>query len=112
MRFKVDENLPAEIVDLLRGEDYDAMSILQQQMGGREDDWIAEVVRQEHRALITLDLDFADIRKYPPEDYHGIVVLRLATQDKRTLVSVFRRLLPLLKSEPLTGTLWIADEPH
>jgi hypothetical protein len=28
-------------------------------------------------ALVTRDLDFGDVRRYPPEQYAGIVVLRL-----------------------------------
>jgi hypothetical protein len=28
-------------------------------------------------ALLTRDLDFANIRQYPPEDYAGLIVLRM-----------------------------------
>jgi hypothetical protein len=31
---------------------------------------------------VTLDLDFANIRAYPPGKHAGIVVLRLKHQDK------------------------------
>jgi hypothetical protein len=45
-------------------------------------------------AILTRDLDFADIRRYPPEGYHGIVVLRLpdaaVAQD---IVSVVKRFM-------------------
>ena len=27
--------------------------------------------------LVTRDLDFADVRRYPPETFHGIVVMRM-----------------------------------
>jgi hypothetical protein len=36
------------------------------------------VARATRAALVTRDLDFADVRQYPPEHYEGIVVLRLS----------------------------------
>ncbi|HRY14259.1 MAG: DUF5615 family PIN-like protein [Candidatus Competibacteraceae bacterium] len=110
MRFKVDENLPVEIADLLRRHHYDAMTILEQQMTGQPDEVVADVCQREHRVLITLDLDFSDIRRYPPENYAGIIVLRPANQGVGAVLRLTQRLLPLLSHEPLTGLLWIVDE--
>jgi hypothetical protein len=62
------------------------------------------------RAFLTLDLGFADIRSYPPADNAGIIVIRLARLQRSTIVSVVRRLIEILKSEPLIGKLWIVDE--
>ena len=39
---------------------------------------IAARAQKTGAALLTRDLDFANIRQYPPEDYAGIVVPRLA----------------------------------
>ncbi|MEE9602948.1 MAG: DUF5615 family PIN-like protein [Thermoguttaceae bacterium] len=109
-KFKVDENLPTEAVDVLRDAGHDAMSVVDQQMGGRPDTDIAAVCRQEDRVVVTLDLDFADIRAYPPADYPGIIVLRLARLDKRRVLSVMQRLTALVEQEPLSDKLWIVDE--
>jgi len=109
-KFKLDENLPTEAADVLRGTGHDAVSVRDQQMGGRPDTDVAAVCRQEDRAVVTLDLDFADIRAYPPADYPGIIVLRLAQLDKRRVLSVMQRLTGLLEQESLAGKLWIVDE--
>jgi len=66
MKFKVDENLPLEVVVLLRSADHQAITIHEQQMTGEADPRITEVCQQEERALVTLDLDFANVRSYPP----------------------------------------------
>jgi predicted nuclease of predicted toxin-antitoxin system len=79
MRFKVDENLPTELTQLLVERGHDAHTVLDQRLGGSPDARIAEVCKREDRALITLDLGFADIRAYPPADYSGLVVFRLRT---------------------------------
>ena len=109
-KFKLDENLPAEIATLLAGAGHDAVTVPQQRLGGRPDPDIALICQQETRAIITLDLDFADIRAYPPADYAGIIVLRLHHLDKVRILSLFRRVLPLLDNEPLIGNLWIVEE--
>jgi len=80
---KVDENRPAEASALLQQAGHDALSVHDQQLVGSADSGIAAVCRREGRALLTLDLDFADIRAYPPEDYSGIVVMRLARQERQ-----------------------------
>jgi predicted nuclease of predicted toxin-antitoxin system len=42
--------------------------------------------------LLSRDLDFANIREFPPEDYAGIVVLRLPDDaTARTIVEVVER---------------------
>ena len=79
-------------------------------MVGGSDVNLAEVCRREGRAIVTLDLDFSDIRSYPPSDYAGIIVLRPARLGKPHVLSIIRRLLPLLEDEPLSAKLWIVDE--
>lgn len=108
--FKFNENLPGEAAEMFRQAGYDALGVLDQRMGGHTDRRLAEVCKAEGRALVTLDLDFADIRVYPPLDYAGIIVLRPHRQDKPHVLWLLRRLLTSFKMEPLAGTLWIVDE--
>jgi len=110
MRFKVDENLPIEVAQLLREAGHDVYSVHEQGLVGAKDQVLAEVCQSENRALVTLDTHFADIRTYPPENYSGLIVLRLARQDKPHVLEVMRRALKLFSSEAVEGKLWIVDE--
>ena len=110
LAFKVDENLPDEVARILRDAGYDAVTIGTQKLSGTPDARLADVVLGEGRALVTLDLDFADIRAYPPERYPGIIVLRVRRQDKSHVCSVMERMVRLLGVEPVVGRLWVADE--
>ena len=74
------------------------------------DDELAEVCKREGRVLITLDLDFGDIRAYPPHEFPGILVLRLRKQDRASVLGALRRLLPVLEHTPPDGELWLVDE--
>jgi predicted nuclease of predicted toxin-antitoxin system len=110
MKFKIDENLPIEVAEILNQKGYDAKTVIDQNLCGEDDPEIASVFQTEERVLITLDTDFGDIRTYPPGKYPGIIVLRLKRQDKPYILNVFTRIIDLLESEPLKSHLWIVDE--
>lgn len=110
MRFKADENLPEEVAELLRSAGHDAHSVLDEGIGGAPDGSIARICQEEDRILLTLDLDFADIRSYPPSAYPGIIVIRLRRQDKHSVLAILPRILALFDSEEIRNTLWIVDE--
>lgn len=110
MKFKVDENLPLEVASLLEENGHHSVTVSEQNLGGEPDIRIADVCRMEKRALITLDTDFSDIRTYPPNDYHGLVVLRLRKQDKTHVLSVLSQLMDILRKEPIDHHLWIVEE--
>ncbi len=76
MRFMIDENLPVEVALRLRTAGHDATTVTQQDMVGDPDTTLLEACRREQMALVTLDLDFADIRTYPPEQHSGFGVIR------------------------------------
>ena len=110
MKFKIDENLPIELAALLQDEGYDASTIYSESLKGAKDPTVIAVCQDEQRVLVTLDLDFADIKTYPPQNYAGIIVLRPYRQDKPYLLSFFQKLIPAINQHPLKGHLWIAEE--
>jgi predicted nuclease of predicted toxin-antitoxin system len=109
MRLKTGENIPVEAVDLLRAAGHDALSVFDQSLAGRPDRKIASVCKQEDRVFITLDTDFSDIRTYPPADYPGFLVLRLARQSVPEVTRLIGRLLEMLKTDDCHGQLWIVE---
>ena len=110
MQFKIDESVHSEAAALFRRHGHDAVTVHDQGLRGASDSRVAEVSRREGRVLVALDLDFADIRTYPPAEYRGLIVLRVKDQSRPAALSVLERILPLLATEPLVGKLWIVDE--
>ena len=110
MRFKIDENLPPEASALLRNNGHDALTVWDQGLQGRADNHIASVCQSEKRAFMTLDLDFADIRTYPPDQYSGLIVLRLSSQSRAHVLRILQNLISILSQESVGGRLWIVDE--
>ena len=109
MKFKADENVPSEAIELLRAAGHDAASVFDQSLSGRPDCDIASVCKSEGRILITLDTDFSDIRTYPPADYPGLLVLRLAKQSAPEVIRVLRRLLEMFETNDCRNQLWIVE---
>jgi predicted nuclease of predicted toxin-antitoxin system len=112
MKFKTDENLPVEVVTVLCDHGHDAISVIDQNLAGSVDGVVANVCKTEQRVLMTLDLDFADIRTYPPEEYSGIIVMRPKVQTISAIVSLTEQVVRLLESSSPAGQLWILDEFH
>jgi predicted nuclease of predicted toxin-antitoxin system len=110
MRFKIDENLPVEVAVLLQEAGHSAETVYSEGLQGASDAFLIEECRKENRALVTLDLDFGDVRNYPHDHHAGMIILRPRSQDKVSLISLIRRLLVVLQIETTSVTLWIVDE--
>ena len=110
MDFKIDENLPIDVANLLRQAGYDAITVLEERLGGPSDLDLAAVCQAEQRTLITLDTGFADIRAYPPAQFPGLIVLRVHRQDKPYVLGVVERLVPMFSKESVEHRLWIVEE--
>jgi predicted nuclease of predicted toxin-antitoxin system len=109
VRFKVDENLPREVSDLLSRAGHDAISVGEQGLSGSDDARIYQRCQDEERALITLDVGFANLQAYDPKSSFGVIVLRLARQDKPLVLDAMTGVLPVLEREPLDKRLWIVE---
>lgn len=113
MRFKVDENLPLEAANALRACGHDVHTVADEGLRGAKDPVVVAACAQEGRALLTLDLDFANIVAYPPGRYPGLLVLRPARQSARVVMRVIEQVLAPRLDAPgldLTGRLWIVDD--
>ena len=84
-------------------------TVADESLSGANDAIVAGASRSEDRILVTLDLDFANIRAYPPGEHSGIIVLRVKHQDKLTVLVHLRRLTAALARRNPAGELWIVD---
>ena len=109
MKFKVDENLPAECALIFREAGFEAATVAEQNLSGAEDSVLFERCRAEGRVLVTLDLDFANVQAYPPGSHSGIVVVRSSSQDKATLISILKRIVPVLIQRSPERQLWVVE---
>ena len=109
MKFKIDENLPKEISEILRKNGYQSSSVNEQQINGIQDEELIDICLKEKKCLITSDLDFANILIYPPDKYYGIVVFRSQKMIKKIQLMLLKNFLELLPTIEIKGRLWIIE---
>lgn len=110
MKFKIDENLPAEIAADLRAAGHDADTATEQGMSGAPDSIILARVQSEGRVMLTMDKGIADVRAYPPQQYAGIILFRPRTAGRAYTLAFVRQHLPALLQSSLAGHLFVVSE--
>jgi predicted nuclease of predicted toxin-antitoxin system len=111
MRFLIDANLPRAAIVVCQKFGHQVEFARDIGLAAASDAQIAERARESGAALLTRDLDFADVRRYPPDQYPGIVVLRLPdTTVAREIARILERfLMEPGFLEPLAGRLAIVE---
>jgi predicted nuclease of predicted toxin-antitoxin system len=110
MKFKLDENFGVRTQKIFLPHDHDVLTVREQQLQGCADQTMYDVCRSEHRCLVTLDLDFADVLRFPPQQAHGIVVIRVPQNPTLLLVEqLIRQFLKALETMTIDKKLWIVE---
>ena len=110
MRFKLDENLGSRSARLFPEAGHEVETVFDEGLSGACDEVVFEACIRENRCLLTLDLDFADVVRFPPHKTAGIAVLRLPKGASLSLLEKFvRDLFSMLEVELITGRLWIVE---
>ncbi len=76
--FKLDENLSRHLKAELQAIGFDARTVEEEGLLSRPDQEVAAAAKQEDRILLSLDLDFANVVRFPPGTHPGIVLFRPA----------------------------------
>lgn len=110
LRFKLDENIPRRVESGLRDVGNDVETAQSEGLAGVLDPHLLAACIAEDRILVTLDLDFADIRTYPPGSHRGVWVLRPAEQSFASILELALAGVRLASVERTGGQLWVIDQ--
>lgn len=109
MKLKLDENLDERLADRLCRSGLDVSTVRRQGLGGTSDDALFRRCRQEERALVTLDLDFANPLRFPPKGTAGVIVLRLRRPLLANVRALVDTLTEMLSRSSPRNQLWIVE---
>ena len=109
MKLKLDENIDTRLARLLGGAGHDAVTVGEQDLHGTHDIELYQICISENRALVTLDIDFSNILRYPPDGTPGLVVLRGPDDLFVTTRILVETLLEALNKESPLNQLWIIE---
>jgi predicted nuclease of predicted toxin-antitoxin system len=76
MKLKLDENLSRHLKPVLIALDHDVLTAADENLLSQPDTEIARAAKGEKRMLLTLDIEFADLRKHPPGSHPGVILFR------------------------------------
>jgi len=86
-RLLVDEDLPRSLAAELRARGHDACHVRDRGLRGRSDDDILAAAVAEDRAVVTADVGFASLLRYPLGTHAGIVVARFPSWIPNAVVA-------------------------
>jgi len=92
---------------IAHGNDVD--TVVNEGLGGADDDHVSAAAKREGRMLLTLDLDFSDITRFPPGNHPGIVVSRVPEPRPSLVTAALTGLLARHSLDDLAGCVVIAQ---
>lgn len=108
MKVKLDENLGLLGKSLLEADGHDVMTVAEQQLSGAEDESLYQHCRDEARILVTLDHDFGQTIRFPPEATAGIAVLECSGRISPAMVLArITELASLLRTKSIDRELFV-----
>jgi predicted nuclease of predicted toxin-antitoxin system len=79
-------------------------------LSGEDDEVVWQQACAEGRFFITLDLDFSDVRRFPPGTHPGILLLRSRRGSRQAVLDVLAWVVREYPLTTLAGYLVVADE--
>jgi predicted nuclease of predicted toxin-antitoxin system len=109
-KIKLDENFPPSFLSLFQSETIDASSVYAQNISGADDNLVYKICQEEGRALVTFDLDFANIIRYPAHESAGIIVCRLRKKiNLNDIQGLCKTLVKIISENELSDKLFIVE---
>lgn len=110
LKIKLDENVGRRGSELLKAAGHDVMTVREQNLGGATDEALFDVCASEGRTLVTLDHDFGQVTRFPPERSAGVVVLEVGPRASlSSILARLREFLAVSRDHSVIGSLWIVE---
>jgi predicted nuclease of predicted toxin-antitoxin system len=109
VKFLADECTFAPTVEFLRNEGWKVVTVREVGLRGAKDPEVLSKARKMGAVLLTRDSDFGDIRRFPPADHCGVIVLKMTSRTSDEVHAVLRKMLKEVKEGEFAGTLFIVD---
>lgn len=93
-RFLADENIAPRVIDALKKEKFNVLSVYEKGLSAAPDEKILKTAQKEKRIILTHDKDFGNLVRQSYQSHGGVILLRLRNQSPQ---NVIHNLIPFLK---------------
>lgn len=115
MNILADECVYKATVILLRSWGHDVLTAQEAGLAGKPDEEILAYAVRHERVLITIDMDFSNVRHYIPKLHKGIIVAKNAPAQRKSSAQSFGTIAEQHGSRPvkrITGYRRSEQVPH
>lgn len=99
MRFFVDHCVPRSIGEVLESDGHEVIRLSDRLRIDAEDSAVIKEAQKIGAILLSLNGDYADLLRYPPDEYGGIVALQVRNRPE-AIPSIVDKLLGYLEQHP------------
>jgi len=110
MRIIANENIFEPIIEWLRANGHEVISIREVGLSGASDDEIYEKAVKQKLVILTMDKDFSRMLRFPPERCGGIIVAKIYRLSVNETTKFFSRYFKELDEEKIAGKLVIITQ--
>ena len=112
MKLKLDENLSRHLKPVLIELGQDVLTAADENLLSHPDTEIAQAAKDEQRMLMTLDVEFADLRKYPPGSHPGVILFRPLSLSPLSVNSFITDFVRRTDLDKLAACVAVVDPVH
>jgi predicted nuclease of predicted toxin-antitoxin system len=109
LRIKLDENISRHLKSSIETFGHNVQTVEEENLLSEPDTKIAFVSKSENRMLFTLDIEFADLRKYPPGNHPGIVLFRPRNKSIPTVNQLILDFIRQINLDEITQCVVVVD---
>jgi predicted nuclease of predicted toxin-antitoxin system len=109
MKRKLDENLSRPLKPVLIGLGHDVLTAADESLLSHPDTEVAACAAREGRILLSRDIEFADLRKYPPGSHPGIILFRPVSLGPLSVNRFIERFVRTTDLSTLSGCVAVVE---
>lgn len=109
IKIKLDENLSWHLKEDIQKLGFEVKTSADEGLLGRSDVEVGAAARSEGKVLFTLDIEFADLRKFPPGSHSGIVLFRPQSMGPMTVSRFVLKFLEEVDLADMAGCVVVVE---
>jgi predicted nuclease of predicted toxin-antitoxin system len=110
VKLLLDENLSPQHAAELRMAGHEAIAVPEVGLSGASDEEVLRFAVENGHVLVTLDADFANVMRFPPERTLGVIRLKVHPATEERIRQAVRRALLFHRNIDMTGRLAVVDD--
>jgi len=109
MKFLIDENIGYRVVNFLRSQDHNVISVLEE-FRGEKDSIILKRARIADRIVVTYDKDFGKLVFKSKIKHKGAILLRTRDESSKTQIKVLKKFLTSHSEKEIKNNFWVLNK--